>query len=316
MTKHLFRINLTNPATEEERKLVEQVESFRRSDEELSKHFPVHLLDVSASQAIKEDGTCYARDLITEWGNTLFVKPQLIGNFPFHYFKNSPFKRMMKKEGYKKKILPMKSLSEGGRFVFGEEFVFISNCYGPMPDEMKEFIKKIQPGKYGPVLGGQEEDIDIDADNHKVQRFIGYLKKKIPGKELYFMPTIRGGNTHIDCDYQIIDPLRLIYVSIDLCKNSNTIDRIRSEVKEKLEKIAERHNFELRKYRIIKSEESPSGIFNGINSILYNNKFFTGNIHPEEKEYLERRGLEVIVVPLGGVDGGAGLRCVYGEFNL
>ena len=114
----------------------------------------------------------------------------------------------------------------------------------------------------------------------------------------------------------------------------------------RLEAIAKRHNYDIREYKafdeneipvVVKEEdieryidgsavitpESNEGSYydlflkmTGINFILNGSRLFTGFIHPEEKEFLQSKGLEAKVVPTGKVNCGAGLRCIYGEFNL
>lgn len=99
-----------------------------------------------------------------------------------------------------------------------------------------------------------------------------------------------------------------------------------------MEAIARRHNYELREYlagekkgddtetldekrleRVIRAEITR---MNGINFINGANVVLTGSMHSQEKEYLKQKGAETVVVPLGKVSPGAGLRCIYGEFNL
>jgi len=53
----------------------------------------------------------------------------------------------------------------------------------------------------------------------------------------------------------------------------------------------------------------------GVNAIVNERFFFTSYIHPKEEEYLGKKGVKAVVVPMGRVNLGAGLRCVYGEFN-
>ena len=104
------------------------------------------------------------------------------------------------------------------------------------------------------------------------------------------------------------------------------------KAKEKLEVIANIHGYDIKMYEIDPSllilyQAVPpivrdsvkllvSTTFNGINFIKNGNTIFTGSINPEEKSYLQSHGLEAIVVPLpSGIGKGAGLRCIYGEFD-
>ncbi|PIN86388.1 hypothetical protein COV19_04880 [Candidatus Woesearchaeota archaeon CG10_big_fil_rev_8_21_14_0_10_44_13] len=216
-----------------------------------------------------------------------------------------------------KRVAPCILLSEGGKYVIGNEFVLISNFFKPM----KGGILDIPSEEPGP-LGGPR--LDIEKHDKILLNYVQRIKDMSLGKEVYIVPSLTSTNgDHIDCDYSIIDSLRVIYTSPNAFHEEYG-------TKEKLEKIAERHNFDLRLYKNCEEEigkidkDAGFDVFfkerakhtNGINSIINNGTLLTGAIHSEEKEYLESRGLKVIVAPLGDVDIGAGLRCVYGEFNL
>jgi hypothetical protein len=184
---------------------------------------------------------------------------------------------------------PPFSYSEGGLFVFGDEFILVSGFFEQFAEKIQRVAKK----------GG----LDVPV---------------------YFLPSLTSTyKEHIDCDYQVINQLKLIYGSGHVFHKDNK-DAIR-----KLEQIAKRHGFDIRKYE--SSEEAPpeeeidydrkdhseiARKFNGINSIVLKDKLLTSSIHPKEAKYLKKRGLDAIIVPLGDVCPGAGLRCVYGEFNI
>ena len=139
---------------------------------------------------------------------------------------------------------------------------------------------------------------------------------------MHFIPGLSSGR-HIDCDYQIIDSLKLIYVSHNVAvSESESIFRDRKP-KSKIEEIANLYGYEVREYPTYFADvpKGPQSIseslkrLKGINFILVNETLLTSSIHPDEKEYLKKRGLEAVVIPLGDVAPGAGLRCMYGEFN-
>lgn len=307
MTKHLFRIEFTDPTTPSEERLVKRTQSFRETDEALAPYVDgVHVLDMPYCEV-----TWYGRDLITEWGNNLFVDPKLLSGFPF---KKSAFKRMMDALGYSKRIVPAPLLSEGGFYVSGEEFVFILNAFED-------------------VLGISE-------------KFFKTMLKKQP----HFIPALSSLNGHIDLDYQIIDTLRLIYASSNAFKDDECRQKLEEiaeihgfdvreypvekpmlDRKKVSEESAGKHSVVMWRYDSTDSlsekiiapgvdwdlvDEMLLGPKKGINSIINDNVFLTNYINPKEKEYLEKRGLKVVVVPLGDVTPGAGLRCVYGEFTI
>ena len=94
-----------------------------------------------------------------------------------------------------------------------------------------------------------------------------------------------------------------------------------------IEEIARKQSFDFREYGLYEDEQEPIDIesddfyydsfkrLHGINFIV-DNALLTGAIHPEERSYLQGKGMEVVKVPLGKLTPGAGLRCIYGEFNL
>jgi hypothetical protein len=141
----------------------------------------------------------------------------------------------------------------------------------------------------------------------------------------YFMPSLTSiDHDHIDCDYQIVDNAGVLYASLNSfygefeeCAKSRKM----------LEKIAKLHNLDLREYRTpdeVESIDVKSDRFHydmirmnhGINSIISDGLFLTAAIHSDERRYLEDKGMKVEIMPLGDVSPGAGLKCVYGEFNL
>ena len=293
MTKNLFRVNFTNPA-EEEKEYADKHESFKETDGLISQHIPVHVFDVPIRCGNYD--FLFGRDVMVEWHNALLVKKEL--------FQNPSFIDFMEKIGYQKRILPHDSLSEGGCFVFGKEFLLMSDIF----EKHKELFLEL--------LKGSRLDLPI-----------------------YFMPSLTSEyHNHIDCDYQIIDRLRLVYVN----ENLNRVNVPKAKKARKtLEEIAKRHDYEIREYKAfdkdylvtVKEEDmvldvDGSSVINegdyydfflkmtGINFILNGSRLFTGFVHPEEKEFLQSKGLEAEVVPVGKVNSGAGLRCIYGEFDL
>ncbi|MCX6815215.1 MAG: hypothetical protein NTY20_06215 [Candidatus Aenigmarchaeota archaeon] len=288
MVKHLFRVKFTNPKSGKQQKAYEKTESFKVSDEAISRYLDVHVLEVPfQSINYKTDEkfiSVWGRDNMTEWGNALFIKPRL---------SRKPFGKMLRKLGYQKDIEPNIPLSEGGCYVFGDEFILISDIF------------EKSKGKFEKILHNSGLE-----------------------KPAYFVPDLthtEGG--HIDCDYQIIDSLKLIYGSGNVFCNGNY--EMFTKARKTLEEIAKRHNYDMRKYESSEDKKIQADIknwekfcselgqkHNGINSIVHDGKLFTGSIHPEEKEYLQERGMDVITVPLGKMNVGSGLRCVYGEFNL
>ena len=101
-------------------------------------------------------------------------------------------------------------------------------------------------------------------------------------------------------------------------------DRLRcAEALSKLEAIADKHDYTLRKfpYAFEGNEEMYFANYGhrlpkGMNMIITDSKIITSDIHPDERKYLERQGIEVCIVPLGRLKPGAGLRCMYGEFEI
>ncbi|MCX6707044.1 MAG: hypothetical protein NT001_02790, partial [Candidatus Woesearchaeota archaeon] len=274
MAKHLFRIRLTNPSNDEEKEFAERSDSFRRSDEALSRYFPIHILDVPIYE--NEDSwrlSAYGRDLITEFGKVLFVKDRL--------FFNEKFRKMMKGIGYQRiipRMFPSERLSEGGDFVFGDHFFFITNRLGQLDESSLECLCEIHPNK----------------DPRRILRRINYINQKriefasflMGGKEPYLMPPLHDdGLSHIDLNYQINDAARIIYCTESLLKTlkeyegdfeqmqrriwplrKTAADKFR-ESYNRLEDIAKKWDYELREY---KSAD------HGLNAIKDNCRLFTG----------------------------------------
>ncbi len=287
MAKHLFRVNLAGAFGPKGKMVTDRSDSFRISDEAISEQMNVHVLDMPLLEAKEGSISIYGRDNIIEWGDTLYVKPGLAGGDS-----SSPFEKMMRNLGYQKHIEPQFTLSEGGLYVFGKEFFLVSDIFRP---ELRKKFKKV----------AKNAGLDVT---------------------LYFLPSLTTRDPgHIDCDYQVIDSLRLIYGSNRIFSH----DEYYRGVRKKLEGIARRHNYGLRRY-VSSEEDEPTGTidfncenyhdiarkFNGINSIINNGKLLTSSIHPDERKYLKEKGMEVGIIPLGKVAPGAGLRCVYGEFNI
>jgi hypothetical protein len=225
----------------------------------------------------------YGRDCITEWGDKLAVKPELM--------QAPAFMKMMQNLGYKKRMVPARFLSEGGCHVLGKKFALISDRLESEPE----------------------------------------VRKFADGLAVHFLPGLTSiGGGHIDCDYQIIDSLKLIYVSpnVMVSESDRSIPLFKDKKpKSRIKEIAKRHGYKIREYRDyfrdVKRITDPMKALHeiakggkGINSIINGNVFITYEIHPAEKKYLRSKGLEVMKVSLGDVSPGAGLRCVYGEFNI
>lgn len=280
----VFKVKVKLPDCSTEEMCIRQTESFGISDTEVSKYIQVHTIDVPFTHETK--GCIYGRDAITEWGDTLFVKESLLNN--------KQFIELMERLGYGKNIELSEFLSEGGRYIIGKEFVFIPKLY--------EWIWDI-----------------LEPE----------LRKHVGDIPVYFMPSITSfGREHIDCDYQVVDKAKLIYVGSVLYNNKREDCRFACN---KLEEIARMHDYDLREYKLpvdckllVKDDALTYTeelvdfirIHNGINSIVDDDLMLTGFIHPDEKAFLEQRGMKVVEVPVGMLDPGAGLRCVYGEFSI
>jgi hypothetical protein len=295
MTKNLFRVNFTDPNDEGEKEYAEKHESFKETDKLVSAYFPFHSLDIPIRKGNYH--FLFGRDIMVEWPGYLFVKEAL--------FKANSFNDFMKKLDYHNEIFPQDSFSEGGCFVFGENFWLISDIF----EKNSEVISELQ----------KRTDVDIP---------------------FYFMPSISSVyNSHIDCDYQMIDKLKLLYI------NQNITEVRIPEVekaRKRLEDIARMHNYDIREYpsldkediALLKKEDLDIDEYgsavaalsddnykfflksSGINFISTGSLLLTGFIHDKEKEFLESKGLEVKMLPIGKVNCGAGLRCIYGEFSL
>ena len=290
MGKNLFRVEFVNPTDIDEAGVAEITKSFRTTDNVIAPYMPVHILELDAAYARKRHGGVYGRDLITEWGNTLFVKPGLLNKINLPWRKKSPLEEKLKEIGYDKKVASHEILSEGGLYVIGEEFILISDAY--------------------------ERDADV---------FEKVIKNTCLELPIYFVPSmtsIRGG--HIDCDYQIIDTKKILYGGHNTFHGDSKDSEKAIKV---LEKIMEEHDYELREYVFDETEfDEPSGLdfdfkdifcrMNGINFITNNREIFTSSISHEEKRYLHDKNISAFAVPLGDTAAGAGVKCVYGEFTL
>lgn len=304
MSKNLFRVNLTNPRNDDEKIVREKTESFSETDKALTPYFSIHVLETPFD--LHKESSWYGRDLITEWDGVLFTKPALFGN-PL-------FKEMMKRLGYKGEIVPHHALSEGGRFILGRDFALISDVYEPFRTELEKTMK---------ITG-------LNLPLHFVPSVIDTVKYV-------------NGAGHIDCDYQIVDNLKILYLNENMIGISSELDREAIKI---AEEIAREYGYDLREYKSF-DEKGPkpvieekdvnyfdsasslitippnnyehSGFFRkmtGINSILNSSMIFTGSVFPEEESYLRERGMGCVVVPLGNASPMAGLRCIYGEFSL
>ena len=221
---------------------------------------------------------------------------------------NSGFEGFVRDLGYQGDVSGTKYFSEGGCFVLGENFIFVSDIF-EKTDELFEAYLKFKTG------------LDVPFN---------------------FFPSVSTTyNGHIDLDYQIVDPLKLIYYRPNKgeeCKKEKAI--------ETLEQIADLHDYRLRAYcegiKLVADEnvrpylsQHSEGVFglddvplgdpsftkliktwHGINSIVNGNSFFTFYVDSSERNFLEGNGMEVVEIPSGMLDLGAGLRCVYGELDL
>jgi len=296
MKKHLFRIQRTDFKNKEDSREIEEYSNHEETDKALSQYFPLHVLEVPEETFTRKDLSVYGRDLATEWGNTLYVKPRLLNPILPRTF-SSPFKKVLKRTGFDKKVVPHEILSEGGMFVFGEEFLLLSD----------DLIK-------------HKEALEKLARNNGLNQ------------PLYFVPSLTSlWHGHIDCDYQILDAPKILYVSHNVIYEIGQNDG--EHIRATLEEITSNHGFELREFKTEERntsndneepttslemlEESLLKSINhtkGINSIV-NGRLFTNSIHPNEEEYLSHRGIKVVKVPIGKMAPGAGLRCLYGEFT-
>jgi len=300
MTKNLFRVRLKDPRNEQEHIISRVMERLDETDEALRSHLPVHVLEMQFEDVINPRYFLCARDMITEWGNILFVNQELISQ--------RPFKRLLDTLGYKRRVIKNNSYSEGGLFIFSNDFTLIS-------DRVKSHRKTLR---------------DLSTLLNMPTR-------------IHFLPTFTcSGPEHVDCDYAVIDSAKLIYTSDNVEQESNKGNGL---AKRQITKIASRNGFTLRPFKFPENlkfwgvsdlEISPGSktsfvltpkfgddkfadqlrILAGINLITSGNKILTAYIHDQEIEYLRTRSVEAIQVPLPYVEASSGLRCVYAEFNL
>ena len=282
--KHLLRINFIDPRTDSEKEIAEMTSTFTETDKALSPYFNVHVLNMPASAYEQRDISMYARDQMVEWGNTLYVHPGLVTMFPMSLLSSTDFQKHLERLSYNREIVPQEVLSKGGLFVFGKEFIFASDWY-----------------------------------EHKYSVFEEVKRRTGLKSPIYFVPTLTSPmDGHIDSDYQIIDSLKLI------CVNGVLQDE---GIRKKVEDISQRHNYRIKEFKQPNEneveEDHPDDALQDaikrlheLNVILDNNMLFTASIHPKKRGYLEQNRMEVVVVPLGKVRPGAGLRCVYGEITL
>ena len=165
----------------------------------------------------------------------------------------------------------------------------------------------------------------LESQSKDLQKFVRSVGLDVP---VYFLPSLTSTDgRHIDCDFQAIDPLKLIYGSHNVFQNVGDEKYRFSKGRRMIEEIARKQSFDFREYGLYEDEQEPIDIesddfyydsfkrLHGINFIV-DNALLTGAIHPEERSYLQGKGMEVVKVPLGKLTPGAGLRCIYGEFNL
>ncbi|MFA6088444.1 MAG: hypothetical protein WC755_01145 [Candidatus Woesearchaeota archaeon] len=293
MTKHLFRVNFINANTSFKEEVEKKSASFKVSDDFLSKHFPVHVFDVSLTDFCYNI-PIYGRDSMVEWFDTLLVKNQLYA-YP-------GFLDYMKNIGYNKHILPSEYLSEGGQFLFGKNFVLVSSIF------KKELFDRLF------------KDVINTENIHSAPFYSNQVQ------------------AHIDMDYQLLEEFGIVYYDERLLTKK---DEFRGAAT-LLERISEQYCCELRKYPqpsegIVISKKDVRTVngkdiyvpniddythldyfkkFNGINFIVDNYKIFTSHIDEKERNYLKMKGADVFIVPTGLISVGAGIRCVYGEFNI
>lgn len=278
MTLQLFRpkfLGSSSPAM--------QSRSFHKTDTVLAKYLNIHTATLAAD-AISEVSV-YGRDCMVEWDGALTVRRHLLGNPTFD------FTAWMRNLGYKKPIFGNDMLAEGGRYIFGKKFILASDLHVRDAAFLEYFLKNVAM----------------------------YTNTYLP---IHFVPSITStSGRHIDCDYQIIDTLKLIYISQNAA-NTASLRWPGENAKKRLEDIAELYGYAVRTYpryfdnhSLGKQTTDALAGLKGINSIIANETLFTGAIHPDEKKWLDQQGIAVEIMPLHDVDFGAGLRCVYGEFN-
>ncbi|MBI2574906.1 hypothetical protein HYV82_03405 [Candidatus Woesearchaeota archaeon] len=296
--KHLFRFALKNvpegEGTERARALSAELE---RADEFLARDFALHVAPVDYGQ--RQSAAYYenARDAAFQLGNSVHVKPGIAthwsnfsatGILPYlipslpkaHPFTSSALEKAIRAAGYEGYLHPHDSLSEGGQFVTGEKFCLVTDSY------------------YAPAV-------------RRVAKLTG-----TPTYQVHSFTSI--WHEHIDGDYAVVDDALLLYTSLPVGRpvpaqprfsDHEEIMRHRGLVstRHKLERITEETGYELRTYR----DKEDNNL--GINLLTAEGTVFTTGIHPEEKRFLESRGIRVTEIPLRHTTPGEGLRCLYAE---
>ncbi|MBI4014755.1 MAG: hypothetical protein HY365_02250 [Candidatus Aenigmarchaeota archaeon] len=303
--KHLFRFALKDIQDSKDTARVRGLsEELKRADETLSRHFQVHTIPIEYEE--REKYHEYARDAMTQWKNAVYVKPP-VNIFLSNYARIVPgihkifphdspeLPREIRRAGYRGILLPGECMSEGGQFVMGDKFCLATDVYF----NDKSAVKSLQRRAGKPVL------------------------------PVYSFTSI--SHAHIDCDYAIVDDIRTLYTSLDMnaiCAESELSDPLSLAIhagevnsRRTLGRIASEHGYDVRKYRMSEEPfpETSNGRYpniNGLNLLTGDGAIFTTNVHPGEKAYLQKRGIEVVVIPLGHTTPGAGLRCVYGEITI
>lgn len=288
MAKHLFRIRILDMEGDDDWISEERLSDI---DGDVRKFFPVHTVKTTI-HGVKKDGfSIYGRDQISEWNNRLIVRPG---------FKSSSFmpdfKKTLSSIGYKKKIEEAVVLHEGGLFVNGKKFILFSDLYEDQSDE----------------LGKDMQEMGVK-------------------KDVYFLKCLTNlGGEHIDLDYAVIDAAKVIYYSRNVAHSRSV--SYASDALEKIKSVAKKVGYQprefkygydeskmnklkLKKYTTDLIERWMSNLTNGINLIVDDRRILTSYIHPEERRFLEKSGIDVIEVDGQGT-GFGGLRCLYGELTV
>jgi hypothetical protein len=278
MTSVLVRMRYVNPS-------YDNIDSLGISDEALSRDFKVTVFEIDSEYADRNKISFYGRDVMSQWGDVLFVHPKLVSPLPYlatiffqKLLPKSGFVKFLRNNGYTGRIVPYKDLCEEGMFIPGKEFFLISN------------------------------DFDNESSRGRLQYWMNQGGLSIP---FHFVPPASTLNSHIDLDYAVVDAERIIYASPAAMEKDH--------IKQSLEEIASSHDYELRVYpdtHITSYDESALfKSMRGINFIACNRTIYTCSVNRKEKEQLKRRNIKVQKVPLGMVNAGAALRCVYGQYN-
>lgn len=282
MAKHLLRMKFTDmpnsfPDSQQYGRGEEKLGSV---DQLVSKYFPVHSLEVKYfSGQFSDIGkiSIFGRDAIAEWNKTLFVNPVLRPDSPLSI--NPSLDSLLSSIGYKKKVIytdEEDGTYDAGYFIFGKKFILYS-----------QFFRRSEKG-YSQLM--KEEEMD-----------------QIP----FFVKVQSSPDGHVDVDYAVVDAANLIYYSHTIAAHPEIVSDIK--------KIAKRFGYSAREFKVDHHSVDIDEILNqliGINLIQDGNRVMTSSMHPDERRFLEKSGIDVIEIPVGRITTSGGLRCLYGELSL